>query len=146
MGKNKRGKRSDDGTPKKPKKPKKPLSDNTLIKMGLRKAFARCGTHRAMIESTIVYACSPKNRSRVVTWCICPICNQYEAKSYMVVDHLEPVQPLGVTLDEMDKHDLMDRIFCARSNLSVTCKPCHQLKSNKENKERRRIKSEKQLR
>jgi 5-methylcytosine-specific restriction endonuclease McrA len=128
---------------KKEKKPRPPATDNQLIKGALRRAFARSMVHDAIISATIVQGYSDPNRKRVKTWCRCPNCGNYEAKSYMQVDHLDPVQPLGVTLEEMDKHELMDRIWCSPTNLMATCKTCHRTKTNAENAERRKIRNAK---
>lgn len=136
--------KADPNKPKKPRKPKKPLSDNTLIKAALRKAFARCSVHRELVESTIMpEGHSDPNRKQVKTWCRPPCCNQPEAKSYIQVDHLSPVQPLGVHIDEMTKEEIMARIFCDRANLKPICKKCHRLKTNAENAERRKLRSAK---
>lgn len=135
----------DDGKPKKPKKPKKPPSDNTLIKGALRRAFARSAAHRTIIESMIVPDHVDTSRPKVKTWARCPSCNELDAKSYMQVDHVDPVQPLGVHIDEMSKHDILDRIFCSIENLKGTCKKCHTAKSTVENAERRRLRNAKKL-
>lgn len=130
---------------KKPKKPKKPPSDNTLIKGALRRAFARSTAHREIIQSMIVEGHSDPTRPKVKTWARCPNCDELDAKSYMQVDHLEPVQPLGVHIDEMDRHAIVDRIFCARENLKGTCKRCHKVKTDAENAERRRLRNAKKI-
>lgn len=122
---------------------KKPLSDNQLIKNALRRAFARSQTHREIIQETIVVGHTDPERPRVKTWSRCPSCLKLDAKSYMQVDHLEPVQPLGVMIDEMDRYEIMDRIFCLKTNLKATCKECHHMKSQAENAQRRKLKKEK---
>ncbi len=42
-----------------------------------------------------------------------------------------------MTLDE-----LIDKQWCDESNLKPLCKPCHEVKTKAENKERRRLKKE----
>lgn len=128
-----------------PKKKKSGPSDNTLIKAALRRAFARSSIHRELIEAIIITGHSDPKRKQVKTWCKPPCCGVLEAKSYIQIDHIEPVQPLGVHIDEMTKEEILARIWCDRNNLVPICKACHQVKSKAENAERRRIRKEKGL-
>lgn len=128
--------------PRDPNKPRKYLSDNTLVLGALRKAFARSSNHRAVVQAMIIEHSDPE-RPRVETWCRCPECGKPEAKSYIQVDHIDPVRPIGVHVDEMTKEEILARVFCGPSNLKGTCKPCHQIKTNAENAERRKIRTAK---
>ncbi len=125
------------------KKSKKGPSDNTLIKAALRRAFARSSVHKELIDAIVITGYSDPARKKVKTWCKPDCCNVPEARSYIQIDHVNPVQPLGVHIDEMTKEEILSRIWCDKSNLKPICKKCHHKKSLLENAERRRIRKEK---
>lgn len=50
------------------------------------------------------------------------------------VDHIEPVQPIGV---EIDLITWIYRLFCPKSNFQILCIPCHDVKTQAENTVRR---------
>jgi hypothetical protein len=58
----------------------------------------------------------------------------------MQVDHISPVVPVGTPLEALSWDELVDRLWCDISNLSVLDKECHEIKSKAENKERRLLK------
>lgn len=65
---------------------------------------------------------------------MCKGCGKYERRMNCQVDHVEPVIPItgwdgliGFTT----------RLFCAVEGLQILCKPCHLLKTNAENIQRR---------
>jgi hypothetical protein len=61
----------------------------------------------------------------------------------MEVDHNDPVIPIGMTLEEMNWDEVIDRVWCDERNLRALCKECHKGKSKVEATERRRLKREK---
>lgn len=61
----------------------------------------------------------------------------------MQVDHHYPIVPLNRSLEDMTPTELVDRIWCDEKNLTPMCKPCHNVKTKAENKERRRLQKEK---
>lgn len=113
-----------------------------LIKGALRRVFSRSDLRRSVIEAAIIDHNDP-SRPKVKTWCICAICKLPEAKSYMVVDHILPVVPVDRSLEDMTPTELVDHLWCDKSNLQCCDLTCHKIKSKVENKERRLAKKEK---
>lgn len=64
-------------------------------------------------------------------------CNQcgkpFDVKDVQV-DHINPIIPHGMTLDDLTYDTIVYRLFCSPDNLQVLCKPCHQDKTNAERK------------
>jgi hypothetical protein len=70
----------------------------------------------------------------------CSICSKIVGPKEIKIDHIEPVVPVtGFT----NWDDLINRLFCEESGLQAICKDCHQIKTDKENSDRRRLKKEK---
>lgn len=57
------------------------------------------------------------------------------------VDHINPV--VAVT-GFVDWNTYIDRLFCGVGNLAVLCKDCHQVKTQAENAERRKLRPKKE--
>jgi 5-methylcytosine-specific restriction endonuclease McrA len=121
------------------KNPRVTPKDRNAIKGALRRAFSRSELHKAVIEASIVEYSDPK-RPRVKKWARCNMCKKPEAKSYMVVDHIDPVIPVGKTFEEIGADETIDRLWCERNNLQSCCVSCHNLKSQKELKARKEAK------
>lgn len=139
------GKKKKEKKPRKPRDPnaprKPPAPDNVVLLAKLRSAFTRSSYHRAVIEALIVQHQDPE-RPRVKTWCRCPKCGQPDARSYFEVDHMEPVRPIEMTVEQflaMDRHALLDRVYCDVAKLQGLCPQCHREKTNLENAERRKV-------
>lgn len=124
--------------------PKLTPKDRGLIKGAIRRAFARSALHQKVIRDAIVQHSDP-DRPRVKTWCKCAICGKPEAKSYIVVDHIEPVIPLNSSFEEMSLDEAVDRTWCDEKNLQVVDSTCHSAKSKLESKERKKYKQERAL-
>jgi 5-methylcytosine-specific restriction endonuclease McrA len=115
--------------------PRITAKERNLIKGALRRVFARSDLRRQALEKTIVQHSDPA-RPRVKTWCRCPECHAFKAKSEMQVDHVEPIVPLLDALEEMSADDLVNRIWCAPENLRAICEDCHDAKTKAERKVR----------
>lgn len=105
--------------------------DRNAIKGALRRAFAISDLHNSILIAAIIEHSDPE-RLRVKTWCKCNICKEPEAKSYMVVDHIDPVIPIDTTFEELGADKTIDRIWCDPSNLQAVCPDCHDEKTSKE--------------
>jgi len=73
----------------------------------------------------------------------CNICETATPKSYLVVDHKDPVVALESSFEDMSFDELIDRMWCSSDNLQAVCEDCHKKKSKEENKLRRQFKKEK---
>ncbi len=119
--------------------PKNPKERN-LLKGAMRRVFSRSDLRRGLIESSIIKGHKDPKRKAVKFWVKCEVCGKLEAKSNVQVDHKSPVIKINETLEDLTWDQLVDRIWCAPSNLSIICKPCHKAKTKQENKERREFK------
>lgn len=122
--------------------PRLTKKDVQLLKGAIRRAFARSDLRRSVLDlNSVDHFC--EDRPRVQKWGFCGICGLVVPKYTLQVDHIEPLQPIGVDLMDMSMDELVARAWCEVSNLQAICKPCHLQKSKLENAERRRIKKEK---
>ena len=64
----------------------------------------------------------------------CAECEKEFIAREVQVDHIKPV--VDPSEGFVDWETYFDRMFCEEKNLQVLCKPCHQLKTNAERKER----------
>jgi 5-methylcytosine-specific restriction endonuclease McrA len=67
----------------------------------------------------------------------CESCNQRFKRDELQIDHIEPIVGLEgfVSWDEY-----IERMFCSYEKLQALCRPCHQIKTKKENEIRRKNK------
>jgi 5-methylcytosine-specific restriction endonuclease McrA len=73
---------------------------------------------------------------------VCSICGKPCSSGALSVDHKDPVVPIGTPAKDMSWNDVVNRMFNSpKDNLQAVCKDCHKEKSNEENKERRKVKS-----
>lgn len=63
----------------------------------------------------------------------CNHCNEWFKDSDTQVDHIVPAGSL-LSYDHLP--GFVERLFCEPDGLQVLCKPCHQVKTNDERKER----------
>lgn len=116
--------------------------ERNLVKGALRRVFSRSELrHKALSLASIGDYHHP-GRPRVTKWGKCSNCQNMEPLYLMQVDHIDPIIPVKNTLEEMNWDEVIERMWCTVENLAVVCKPCHQLKTKTENKERRRLKKE----
>ena len=93
--------------------------------------------NQVITEAHIDHRENPKTgRQKMVYVCAC--CNDNFFRDEIQCDHIQPVVPVTgfVSYD-----DTIKRMFCEKEGYQVLCKPCHTIKSNKENEERRRHKN-----
>jgi hypothetical protein len=55
----------------------------------------------------------------------------------MEIDHVVPLVPLDKAFADMTMDELIDRCWCELEALAAVCKPCHKVKSKRENSIRR---------
>lgn len=116
--------------------------DRNAIKGALRRAFSRSELHRRVIEASVVVHSDP-TRPRVKTWCLCNVCKKPDAKSYMAVDHIDPLIPVDQAFADMSLDTVIDRLWCEQINLQVICQLCHDIKTAREKEERKQSKRSK---
>lgn len=116
--------------------------DRNAIKGALRRAFSRSELHKRVLYASIVDYVD-ESRPRVKTWCRCNICKKPEARSYMVVDHIDPLVPVNTTFADMNLETIIDRLWCAENNLQTVCPSCHDKKTKTEKEQRKQSKKEK---
>jgi len=116
--------------------PRITAKERNNIKGALRQAFSRSDLRRSIINKTIDKDYFDRDRIRVKTWSKCTLCERMTPKSYMVVDHINPVVPVTSSFEEMSLDDFIDALWCEPSNLQACCNDCHAAKSSSENKER----------
>ena len=114
--------------------------DRNALKGGIRRAFARSELHRKVLDAAVVDH-ADLARPRVKTWCYCNYCGELEARSYMVVDHVDPIIPLNSSFEELGADVTIDRTWCEEHNLQVLCKTCHNIKYKIEAKKRKEFKN-----
>lgn len=124
------------------KNPRLTPKDMQLLKGAIRRVFARSELRKKVLDANTVEH-HEDLRPRVRKWGFCSVCGLVVPKYTLQVDHIQPLQPIGVELKDMTMDDLVSRSWCPEHNLQVICKPCHLNKSKIENAERRRLKKEK---
>src|ERR1700676_4282253 len=68
----------------------------------------------------------------------CTSCSKQYPRKGVAVDHVSPVVEVSKGFQGWDIY--IRRLFCKAGGLQILCKKCHKVKSQQENKERRRIK------
>lgn len=122
--------------------PRLTAKDRGLIKGAMRRAFSRSELRRQVIIDSIIEH-TDITRPRVKRWGKCAECGTPTPVSYLVVDHKLPVVPIEVSMEDMSFDDLVDSMWCAKSNLQALDETCHKTKTKSENKLRREFKKNK---
>lgn len=122
--------------------PRVTAKDRNAIKGALRRAFSRSQLHKKVLDANVVEHSDPK-RPRVKTWVKCNVCRIPEARSYMAVDHIDPLIPTNTTFEAMSLDTVVDRLWCEENNLQILCETCHDAKSALEREERKKNKRDK---
>lgn len=108
-----------------------------LILCAIRKSFVFYSIeYQKSLEKSSI-RCGPRKGLRYV----CSKCFKDFDKKSINVDHINPVIPVDLSVDQMSIEQIYRRIFTTSNNLSVLCKDCHKIKSNQENQLRRHFKS-----
>lgn len=115
-------------------------ADKQLIKSALRRAFSRSDLRKRLVESTQVTNYTDGTRPRVKKWSICPFCNKYTPTYLIEVDHIDPVIPYGLSIEDVAVYGLIYGIFCEQENLQALCVDCHEGKTAAERDYRRLLK------
>jgi len=114
--------------------------ERNLLKGAIRRIFSRSELRRRALDASVVKDYGDPNRKRVTRWSKCPDCAKMTPSYLMEVDHIEPIIPPGMTLEDMSWDQVIDGVWCDERNLRAVCKECHKLKTKLENKERRKLK------
>ena len=64
----------------------------------------------------------------------CTSCKNWFMDKEVQVDH---IRPAGSLKSLKDLESFVGTLFCEEDNLQILCKPCHQVKTNQERKERK---------
>lgn len=123
------------------KKPSSPKERN-LLKGAVRRIFSRSELRKKALDASLVKDYHDPSRKRVTRWGRCAKCQKLEPAYLLEVDHMEPIIPVGETLEEQSWDQVIDRVWCDESKLQALCDTCHNSKTKEENSERRRIKKE----
>lgn len=70
---------------------------------------------------------------------ICSSCLKTFGCGKTNVDHIDPVIPVGDSIESMSLDTIFNRLFCDESNLQLLCEECHNRKSAEENSRRKEI-------
>lgn len=105
---------------------------NVYLKAAIRRIWRWSKARREALEE----AKDSKGRFK------CAECKKLFGRKEIIVDHVSPV--VSVEDGFVNWQIYIDRMFVPSSKLQVLCKKlCHKLKTNLENKERRRVKKSK---
>lgn len=116
--------------------PKKELA---LIKGSLRRVFSRSELRRKVLLSYEIEHQDDKH-PRVTAWVYCSSCGVVFPRYLAVVDHIDPLVPIGMDAYNMEPTELVERLWCEENNLQCLDLECHKLKSRSESKARREFK------
>ena len=116
--------------------------EHGLLKGALRRIFSRSDLRKSILSDYAVKPFIHPEHLRVTRWAFCGECGLIFPAYRGEVDHIDPVMPLGLTLEDMSVDELIERIWCDRRNLVVLDKDCHKTKTKLENKKRREFKKQ----
>lgn len=106
------------------------------------KALARAFHHSEIINILITRGKKKgQYKKGKIEFYECEECHQIVPRKQKQVDHIEPVVLPLVGFNGYD--DLKRRMFVSADKLKILCKACHQIKTQKENKIRRKVKKQK---
>lgn len=112
-----------------------------LLKGAVRRVFSRSELRKKVLDASVASHATMTFRPKVKCWCKCAGCGKLEAKSYMVVDHIDPLIPVNQSMLEMSWDEVIDRTWCVEANLQVLCPDCHDTKTAAERVQRKRNKN-----
>lgn len=114
-----------------------------LIKGALRRVFSRSELRRAVIDAAIDHSYVDLSRPKVKKWAICAECKKRFPKSYAIIDHIDPLIPIGLTFEDMSLDTIIDRLWCEQNNLQCLDEMCHAVKTKAERALRKQSKKKK---
>lgn len=120
------------------KNPRITPKDRNAIKGAIRRAFSRSELHRRILNNSIVRGFLDASRPRVKTWCKCSICGKLDAKSYMDIDHINPVVPVNTSFEDMSLDEFVNNVWCEEKYLQSICHTCHDSKTKLEREQRKK--------
>lgn len=120
--------------------------ERNLIKGSIRRAFSRSELRKQILNRTIVKDYTDISRPRVKTWCRCELCGALTPKSYIEIDHIQPVIELGKQfLVDVSSDEFINNLWSESSNLQGICETCHDKKTSIERKIRTTLNRAKKL-
>jgi hypothetical protein len=117
--------------------PRITAKERGLLIGAFRRVFSRSDLRREVLESVKVVMHYDVAHPRVKHWSRCPLCKKISPRYLFVVDHIEPVVPVYRTQADMTWDEIIDAIWCVKSNLQPICKTCHKDKTAHERKLRK---------
>jgi hypothetical protein len=124
--------------------PRITIKERELLVSAIRRVFSRSELRREVLESVRVVSHVDPAHPRVKHWSRCPLCKKVRPRYLFAVDHISPIVPVTTTLKKLlsriSINELLDIVFCDRSNLQPICKTCHNEKTNNERRQRRCLK------
>jgi hypothetical protein len=118
-----------------------PPKERGLVKGALRRVFFRSELRRKILVKYAVEHQDPK-RPRVTAWVYCGVCGVVFPRYLANIDHIRPLIPVGVSLEDMEPTALVEGLWCDEENLQCIDIPCHKVKSKVECKARRDFRKE----
>ena len=118
--------------------------ERNLIRTAVRRVFSRSELRKKVMERTEIPHSDPK-RPRVTRWIICKACQQPTPRYEAQCDHINPVRAVNELEEDLAFDVFLNRVFCEPGNLQPICKPCHKIKSQQENSERRKNKKARKI-
>lgn len=116
--------------------------ERALIKGCIRRTFSRSELRRKILDNCHIKDYHDPSRKRVTRWGRCSNCKTMTPLYLLEVDHHIPVVPITSSFEAMTLDEVVDNTWCDERNLKPLCEACHDIKTQTENKERRRIKKE----
>lgn len=112
------------------------------MKGAIRRVFSRSDLRKLALDRTIINHVD-NTRPRVKKWSGCALCKNPTPTYQIDIDHIMPLIPLHLTLDDLSWDNVVDNVWCELDNLQGVCKECHITKTKAENKLRRANKKDK---
>lgn len=113
-----------------------------LLKGCIRRTFSRSELREKAVAASRVDHYDPL-RKRVKKWSRCMECQTLTPTYMLEVDHVDPIIPTTSSFEDMSFDEVVDRTWCPENRLKAICPECHEIKTKKENEERKRFKKEK---
>src|SRR5882672_2578252 len=99
----------------------------SFVTSALRSASRRWPPKYEAIKEAYVSTRINKKSGRKAKHYRCAICGETFPQTQIQVDH---IVPLGKGLDW---NQFIEALYCEKENLQTVCKPCHKIKTKKEN-------------